>query len=147
MARAFRYDWSGDKVISLLEDAVAHALYLGAEGLLTEANNLAPHDQGTLIRSGTVTADELPDADDVYYPAYGTDGTDGTDMSKAFPDESSDEMYVSYNTPYAARLHEHPEYQFQDGRQGKWLETALDSFRDRFNQFVVKEIRKALRKR
>jgi len=29
---------------------------------------------------------------------------------------------VSYDTPYAARLHEHPEYNFQNGRQGKYLE-------------------------
>ncbi|MDD3920949.1 MAG: hypothetical protein PHO41_07260 [Eubacteriales bacterium] len=147
MAREFKYDWSGDKVISLLEDSIAHALYLSAEALLTKANKLVPHDQGTLMRSGTVTADNLPDADDVFCPAYGTDGTDGQDMAGAFPDESSDEMYISYNTPYAVRLHEHPNYKFQDGRIGKWLETALDEFQDDFQGYMVKAIRKTLRKR
>lgn len=32
---------------------------------------------------------------------------------------------VFYDTPYAARLHEHPEYNFQGKGQGKWLENAL----------------------
>jgi hypothetical protein len=32
---------------------------------------------------------------------------------------------VSYDTPYACRLHEHPEYHFQNGRQGKWLEVSV----------------------
>lgn len=33
--------------------------------------------------------------------------------------------YVFYDKPYAVRLHEHPEYNFQHGRRGKWLETTL----------------------
>lgn len=33
--------------------------------------------------------------------------------------------YVSYDTPYAIRLHEHPEYNFQEGREGKWLEKTI----------------------
>lgn len=32
---------------------------------------------------------------------------------------------VGYNTVYAARLHEHPEYNFQRGRKGKYLEDPL----------------------
>lgn len=32
---------------------------------------------------------------------------------------------VGYNTPYAARLHEHPGYRFQKGRKGKYLEDPL----------------------
>jgi len=34
------------------------------------------------------------------------------------------EAIVSYDTAYAARLHEHPEYDFQNGREAKWLEHA-----------------------
>lgn len=33
---------------------------------------------------------------------------------------------VSYDTPYAVRLHEHPEYNFQGGREGKWLEKTVN---------------------
>lgn len=45
--------------------------------------------------------------------ASGTVQPDGTDV------------IVGYHTPYAARLHEHPEYRFQKGRKGKYLEDPL----------------------
>lgn len=32
---------------------------------------------------------------------------------------------VGYNKEYAARLHEHPEYHFQGGRKGKYLEDPI----------------------
>lgn len=34
-------------------------------------------------------------------------------------------VLVGFNTRYAARLHEHPEYNFQKGRQGKYLENPI----------------------
>jgi hypothetical protein len=34
----------------------------------------------------------------------------------------TDEVIVSYDTPYAIRLHEHPEFRFNNGKKGKWLE-------------------------
>lgn len=34
-------------------------------------------------------------------------------------------VVVGYHTPYAARLHEHPEYRFQKGRKGKYLEDPI----------------------
>ena len=39
----------------------------------------------------------------------------------------ADEMKgtVSYDTPYAVRLHQNPQYQFNFGRRGKWLELAF----------------------
>jgi len=33
---------------------------------------------------------------------------------------------ISYDTPYAVRLHQNPQYQFSFGRRGKWLELAFD---------------------
>lgn len=50
-----------------------------------------PHDEGTLQNSGTVEV--LPNGD----------------------------VVMGYHTPYAARLHEHPEYRFQKGRKGKYI--------------------------
>lgn len=44
---------------------------------------------------------------------------------------SENEVLVGYNTPYAARLHEHPEYNFQKGRKGKYLE---DPIKNNLNQ-------------
>lgn len=35
------------------------------------------------------------------------------------------EHEVGYHTPYAHRLHEHPEYKFQKGRKGKFLTDPL----------------------
>lgn len=39
--------------------------------------------------------------------------------------KGEEEYLVGYNTDYAARLHEHPEYNFQKGRKGKYLEDPL----------------------
>jgi hypothetical protein len=38
-----------------------------------------------------------------------------------------DRAVVSYDTAYAAYLHEHPEYNFQNGREGKWLANAVNT--------------------
>ncbi len=54
-----------------------------------------PHDEGTLQNSGTV--ESLPNGD----------------------------VVVGYHTRYAARLHEHPEYNFQRGRKGKYLSDPI----------------------
>jgi len=41
--------------------------------------------------------------------------------------QAGDEAVVSYDTVYASILHEHPEYHFQHGREGKWLEKAVNA--------------------
>jgi hypothetical protein len=40
-------------------------------------------------------------------------------------EDLDDESIVGYNKVYAARLHEHPEYRFQKGRKGKYLEDPI----------------------
>lgn len=40
-------------------------------------------------------------------------------------DPEGDGYIVGYNKVYAARLHEHPEYNFQKGRKGKYLEDPI----------------------
>lgn len=50
-------------------------------------------------------------------------------------------VIVGYNKVYAARLHEHPEYRFQKGRQGKYLETPIKNNLSVFRQFVADTIR------
>lgn len=35
------------------------------------------------------------------------------------------DVVVGYHTAYAARLHEHPEYRFKNGRKGKYLEDPI----------------------
>ena len=45
--------------------------------------------------------------------------------SSSIEPESQSTVVVGYNTVYAARLHEHPEYRFQKGRKGKYLEDPI----------------------
>jgi hypothetical protein len=80
------------------------AINMGAEkGVLDAAMEImrlsqikVPHDEGTLQNTGTVEV--MPNGDAV----------------------------LGYHTPYAARLHEHPEYRFQKGRKGKYIEDPIE---------------------
>lgn len=46
------------------------------------------------------------------------------------------EEIVGYNKVYAARLHEHPEYRFQKGRKGKYLEDPIKRNLNVFQKFM-----------
>jgi hypothetical protein len=70
-----------------------------ANELLRLSTFEVPHDTGMLQTSGHIEPQGLP-----------------------LPDN---EVLVGYNKVYAARLHEHPEYRFQKGRKGKYLEDPL----------------------
>lgn len=85
---------------------------LAAERLLALSNEEAPLEFGTLIGSSTVV------------PA--TDPTEGA--------------AVTYDTPYAARLHEHPEYNFQNGRKGKYLEDPALANKDELGAIIAKAV-------
>jgi len=50
---------------------------------------------------------------------------EGTLQSSGVVEPVKDGVEVGFHTPYAARLHEHPEYRFQKGRKGKYLEDPL----------------------
>lgn len=100
-----------------VKQAGMRALSDGAEHLLGEANKRVPHDEGNLQRSGIVSLD----------PNQG-------------------QANISYDTPYAARLHEHPEYEFQEGREGKWLERTIEGPEgDRAMDYIAKEFKKVFR--
>lgn len=57
---------------------------------------------------------------------------------------------ISYDTAYAARLHQHPEYNFQGKGRGRWLTLAIEAdksdtlehfagpFRDKLGRFAVR---------
>ena len=49
---------------------------------------------------------------------------------------------IYYDTPYAARLHEHPEYNFQHGRKGKWLENTNKEKGPEIIEIVADQLRK-----
>lgn len=65
-----------------------------------------PHDTGLLQNSGTTQPED-----------------DGSTV-------------VGYNKVYAARLHEHPEYRFQKGRKGKYLEDPIKQNLSVFKRFM-----------
>lgn len=50
-------------------------------------------------------------------------------------EDREEESIVGYHTPYAARLHEHPEYKFQKGRKGKYLEDPIKNNLHVFRKF------------
>lgn len=81
--------------LSAVQNALADSLEEGLEELRRRADEHVPHDEGNLELSGGV-----------------------------YVDRGELEGAVYYDTPYASRLHEHPEYNFQGKGQGKWLENA-----------------------
>lgn len=96
--------------IARLGKAMAKAALKGVNDVASEILRLSerevPHDIGLLQASGHV------------------------EPSK------SDEVTVGYNKVYAARLHEHPEYMFQKGRKGKYLEDPIKNNTRTFIKFI-----------
>lgn len=78
-----------------LDRGVPKGVLNAAMELLRLSQLEVPHDEGTLQNSGSVEV--LPNGD----------------------------VVMGYHTPYAARLHEHPEYRFQRGRKGKYIEDPI----------------------
>lgn len=88
-----------DKLKRMSKKALDSGVKDALEEVLKRSNQRVPLDKSTLLKSGN------------------------TDY-----DSKSQKGTVYYDTPYAKRLHEHPEYNFQRGREGKWLEkTANES--------------------
>jgi len=111
MLRA-RLDWQGDIVEDRSRKATVEALFEASEVLLEESDRDVPIDKGDLQISGQTSFDE-----------------------------EKLQSAVSYDTPYAVRLHENPQYNFQHGRKGKWLEDALKNFSGRFQAWMKDRIR------
>lgn len=99
-----------------LEQRIIAGENLAAEFLLAEAVDRSPWDEGTLAGSGAVE------------PAQ----------------DAAEGAAVSFDTPYAVRLHEHPEYNFSTDSnpkaQGKWLENAAMENKDVIGQIIGKKV-------
>jgi hypothetical protein len=103
-------------VAGQMRAAAARGLLLGAEHVLTEAQNLVPLDEGALQNTGTASVDE-----------------------------GSLTAMVSYDTPYAARQHEELDWRHAPGRQAKYLEQPLNAERATVLDLVAAQMRRALR--
>lgn len=92
----FRLEWNGDEIAALLQAASFDGTELAAEYLLGESNAIIPHEEGDLERSGEVSSDE-----------------------------STGEVVVSYDRPYAVKQHEDLTLRHDEGRKAKYLETPM----------------------
>lgn len=70
---------------------------------------------------------------------------EGTLANTGISEEQGDDHIVAYNTPYAARLHEHPEYSFQKGRKGKYLEEPIKRNQTPFGQIFGMEFKEHIK--
>ena len=84
-----------DKLTAKTPNIVDRALQVIAEEVLRLSQREVPHDIGTLQNSGSVQS------------------------------VATMHKITGYHTRYAARLHEHPEFHFQKGRKGKYLEDPI----------------------
>lgn len=60
----------------------------------------------------------------------------GTLANSGRVDVFPNKVEVGYHTRYAHRLHEHPEYNFQNGRKGKYLEDPIKNNLSRLEKIV-----------
>lgn len=100
-----------DDIIGGLRSGVG----LAGERLLGLSAEQVPVDEGTLMGSGSVS----------------------TPLASRDADPAA---VVSYDTAYAVRLHEHPEYQFQGGRKGKYLEDPAVQNRKELGDIIRQEV-------
>ena len=115
--------WNGKKITEAASRAGERALYEGAEKILAASKSVVPHATGTLERSGTVS-----------------------------PGGPANEVYISYNTPYARRQHEELNWRHPDptnpisssGRSAKYLETPFNQMKDRVLSDVANAIKAAI---
>lgn len=56
-------------------------------------------------------------------------------------ESDGDGQIVGYNKVYAARLHENPQYRFQKGRKGKYLEDPIKRNLSIFTTFLQSEVK------
>lgn len=111
-----KLSWFGDDVKRKARAAMESAALDSLEYVLGESNKVVPLDEGTLQRSGAIDFDKTL--------------RQGT---------------VFYDTPYARRLHEHPEYKFQRGRRGKWLESTINKVQTKVAKFLQDRLKAALK--
>lgn len=101
---------AGPELIAHILTNTMRGQNLAGERLLALSALEVPHDVGDLEESGTVVNAEQPGQDTL----------------------------VVYDRPQAARLHEHPEYNFQNGRKGKYLEDPAVQNATELGQIIAK---------
>ena len=154
-------DFDTSKLFGREQQAKKHALWYMGQALIAEAQrlNLVPLDTGALRRSAVVTLNKLPSMSDVYDKAKPGDGDRPVVVDNPEShNEDVDTAYVSYNTPYAARLHEDMTWNPRDWRRTaggkkvtkpavggpKWIEKAEASIRSKLPGIAARIMRRYL---
>jgi hypothetical protein len=68
---------------------------------------------------------------------------EGTLQRSGYVDVDDTQATVSYDTAYAVRLHENPQYRFQHGRRGKWLQLTVNEQARRVGDFLRRRMERA----
>ena len=105
-------NWNIEPAKAIVTAARKEALTRGCGLLLAVANRTVPIDEGTLLQSGFTDVDS----------------GEGVGV-------------VAYDTPYAVRLHENPQYHFQHGRRGKWLSLAMGESNSEVERLMADTLR------
>ncbi|MEU3710489.1 hypothetical protein [Streptomyces catenulae] len=111
-----RLTWNGAAASAVIREAAARGLLLGAEHTLAASRQRVPIAEGTLERSGAASVDEQQLA-----------------------------AAVSYDTPYAVRVHEDLNARHSPGRAAKYLESVLPEVADDVQALIAAQVRRALR--
>ncbi|QKW51688.1 hypothetical protein [Streptomyces buecherae] len=114
-ARA-RVQWNGGQVLDRARQGALRGLLLGAEHLLAESRTEVPIAEGTLERSGATSVDE-------------------TNLVAG----------VTYDTPYAARVHEDMSARHSPGRKAKFLEDPVNREARPIGELIAAQVRRSLR--
>jgi hypothetical protein len=148
MSSNFHTDFSQfDKTFKPQEQALLEAAEVGVGQammqLIRDSVMVAPtvpHDEGTLRGSGSAFVGTKL----IYTtPSEGGQPTPAAEHDLEIPGNTIFGV-AGFNTPYAARLHEHPEYRFQgEGTGGKYMISKMKMFKDQYRQLVVDSINNA----
>ena len=141
--------WKTKEAVIVAKTAGLKALRTGAEKILTEAIDEAPVDTGTLRRSGTVTVGGLPPDSEAIYKASKRkrEGGERKSHKKAFAEKVGKEkaVYISFNTPYARRMHEELGYNHPRGGKAKFLEDPFNRNKEKVIKYANLKFKKALK--
>lgn len=115
MSRA-RLRWTGDAATAAIHSGLLRGLTLAGELTLQATRQRVPIAEGTLERSGAVSVDE-----------------------------QSLTAAVSYDTPYAVRVHEDMTARHSPGRSAKYVESVLPEVAAEVQALIAAQVRRELR--
>ncbi|MEV5509047.1 minor capsid protein [Streptomyces orinoci] len=116
MSQSAHLSWNGSAATAAIRQAAARGARLGAEHVLQVSRQKVPIEEGTLERSGTVSVDEQQAT-----------------------------AAVSYDTPYARRVHEDLTARHAPGRSAKYLESVLPETAGEVQALIAAQVKRTLR--